>query len=87
MSNMIQVWYEHMLAQIAPDSYLDDLLDAGFDFKNPVDLRERSPFGANYYSVIDRFREEGSLNSTQMTSVMIDDFPKNLEENNYVYAK
>ncbi len=74
MSNIIRTYYDYVLAQMAADSYLDNLLEPDFDFKDEDKLAVRLRDGANHYSIIGQLRKEGPLSATQMTPVMINDF-------------
>ena len=70
MSDTIKTWYEFTLAQIASDSYLDEI-----NYKNRSDdLDKRLRFGANHYAHREQNIADNNLSATQMTDVMIDDF-------------
>jgi len=69
MDDGINGWYKFILAQMAADSYLDQL-----DFADEPELRVRLRNGANHRDHIAKLEREGRLGATRMTEVMIDDF-------------
>jgi pimeloyl-ACP methyl ester carboxylesterase len=74
MNDDLNVWYEHILAQMAAESYLDAENDPDFDFKVKDELLIRLRSGANYYTIMDRLEEDGPLSATRMTNLMFEDF-------------
>lgn len=69
MDDGMNGWYKFILAQMAADSYLDQL-----DFADEPELRVRLRNGANHRDHIAELEREGRLGATRMTEVMIDDF-------------
>ena len=68
----IRSWYEMTLAQIASDSYLDDI---NINVRSGA-LEKRLRLGANHYDHETDNNASGNLSATQMTNTMIDDFFK-----------
>ena len=81
MTDSIRSWYGFTLAQMAADSYLDNINDPAFDIDSEEDVAERLRNGANYYKpeILQKILEENNLSATRMTDVMIIDFQKTWE--------